>query len=169
MTSELSIRLKNLRQQRHLKQSEIADLLGITQVAYGRFELGSKIPKEKYIKILSDFYKIDPLYLVGPDKFKTELERRYDDIINLSFMNSNFSGFCIVIEEIALNSLRVALGKKIHNEIIEDYSSGGYKRQEYLSNFKEKIDNKSIKAIEIPNLKETILEKEQQIALQYFK
>ena len=35
MTPELMSRLKNLRQQKELKQSEIAELLGISQVSYG--------------------------------------------------------------------------------------------------------------------------------------
>lgn len=61
--------------------------------------------------------------------------------------------FCNIIEEIALNSLREALGLKMNKEIIEEYSSAGYKRQEYLSNFKEQIDDETIKATEIPNLK----------------
>ncbi|MCJ7967853.1 MAG: hypothetical protein MUW51_01635 [Lactococcus lactis] len=78
-------------------------------------------------------------------------------------------GFCNIIEEIALNSLRTALGPKMNNEIIEEYSSAGYKRQEYLSNFKEQIDDEAIKATEIPNLKETIIQNEQELASKYFE
>ena len=106
--------------------------------------------------------------LVGLGKFIDELNRRYDDVISLSFMNSDFFGFCIVIEEIALNSLRIALGTNMTSEIISEYSSTGFKRQEYLSSFKEQIDDKTLKALEIPHLKETILEQEKQIASKYF-
>ena len=169
MTPELMSRLKNLRQQKELKQSEIAELLGISQVSYGRFELGTKVPKEKYIKILSDFYHINPLYLVGPDIFIKELERRYDDVVVLSFMNSDFMGFCNVIEEIALNSLRVTLGNKITKEIISDYSSGWRKQQEYLSPFKKQISDNTKKPYEIPRLKKTILQEEGKSAAKYFE
>lgn len=84
-------------------------------------------------------------------------------------MNSDFSSFCNIIEEIALNSLREALGLKMNKEIIEEYSSAGYKRQEYLSNFKEQIDDETIKATEIPNLKKTIIQNEQELASKYFE
>lgn len=84
-------------------------------------------------------------------------------------MNSDFLSFCNIIEEIALNSLREALGLKMNKEIIEEYSSAGYKRQEYLSNFKEQIDDETIKATEIPNLKKTIIQNEQELASKYFE
>mgnify|MGYP007025187391 FL=1 len=57
----------------------------------------------------------------------------------------------------------------MNKEIIEEYSSAGYKRQEYLSNFKEQIDDETIKATEIPNLKKTIIQNEQELASKYFE
>lgn len=65
MPLALANRLKDLRYEKNLKQVDIADKLGISQVAYGRFELGSRKPKEKHLKFLSEFYDVSLDYLLG--------------------------------------------------------------------------------------------------------
>lgn len=58
-------RLKELRQGKGLKQTELADLLGIKEVSYQRFEYGSSgIKLDKLIQ-LADFYNVSLDYLVG--------------------------------------------------------------------------------------------------------
>ncbi len=169
--------LKQLRIEKGLTQKEVAQHFGIAQSNYQQWESGKRSPSGETLEKLADFFKVstdfllgrNPVERVGLDKFIEELDRRYDDVIVLSFMNGDFLGFCNIIEEIALNSLRTALGPKMNNEIIEEYSSAGYKRQEYLSNFKEQIDDEAIKATEIPNLKETIIQNEQELASKYFE
>lgn len=169
--------LKQLRIEKGLTQKEVAQHFGIAQSNYQQWESGKRSPSGETLEKLADFFKVstdfllgrNPVERVGLDKFIEELERRYDDVIVLSFMNSDFLSFCNIIEEIALNSLREALGLKMNKEIIEEYSSAGYKRQEYLSNFKEQIDDETIKATEIPNLKKTIIQNEQELASKYFE
>lgn len=168
--------IKKLRKSRGLTQKEIAEELGITQPTYQQWESGKRSPTGETLEKLADFFNVSTDFLlgrnnseqVGLSKFTNELNRRYDDVIVLSFMNNDFFGFCTVIEEIALNSIRTALGTDMTTEIVSDYTSSGFKRQEYLLSFREQIDNKNIKAIEIPRLKETVLEHEKQIASKYF-
>lgn len=169
--------IKQLRKSKGLTQKKIAEDLGITQPTYQQWESGKRSPTGETLEKLANFFNVSTDFLLGRNngeqdginKFTNELNRRYDDVIVLSFMNSDFLGFCIVIEEIALNSLRTALGEDMTSEIVSDYTSTGFKRQEYLSGFKEQIDDKNINAVEIPRLKETVLEHERKIASKYFK
>lgn len=65
MASALANRLKDLRYEKNLKQSEVAKKLNISQVAYGRFELGKRKPKEEHLRTLSEFYDVSLDYLIG--------------------------------------------------------------------------------------------------------
>ena len=58
-------RLKDLREDHDLKQSEIAEFLGIYQTVYSRYERGfQNIPIEYLIK-LADYYNISTDYILG--------------------------------------------------------------------------------------------------------
>ena len=58
-------RLRDLREDRNLKQKDIADLLGIEQTNYSRYELGKyMLGIDKYI-ILAQFYNVSLDYLAG--------------------------------------------------------------------------------------------------------
>ncbi|QDK70154.1 helix-turn-helix domain-containing protein [Lactococcus protaetiae] len=58
-------RLKRLRKGRNLRQVDIAEKLGIKQVAYGRIELGIVKPKVKHLRVLSEFYNVSIDDLLG--------------------------------------------------------------------------------------------------------
>ena len=58
-------RLKDLREDHDLKQSEIAEFLGIQQTVYSRYERGfQNIPLEHLIK-LAKMYKVSTDYILG--------------------------------------------------------------------------------------------------------
>lgn len=58
-------RLKDLREDCDMRQSDIADFLGIRQTVYSRYERGyQNIPLEYLIK-LADFYKVSTDYILG--------------------------------------------------------------------------------------------------------
>ena len=58
-------RLKDLREDCDLRQTDIADILGIKQTVYSRYERGfQNIPIEHLIK-LADFYKVSTDYILG--------------------------------------------------------------------------------------------------------
>ena len=58
-------RLRDLREDKDLKQLVIADYLGIQQTVYSRYERGYQtIPVEHLIK-LADYYNVTTDYLLG--------------------------------------------------------------------------------------------------------
>lgn len=58
-------RLKDLREDHDLKQSEIAEFLGIQQTVYSRYERGfQNIPLEHLMK-LAQMYKVSTDYILG--------------------------------------------------------------------------------------------------------
>lgn len=64
------MRLKDLREDRDLKQSDVAKILNISQVSYGRYELGISEPTIESLIKLADFYNVSLDYLVGRSKTK---------------------------------------------------------------------------------------------------
>lgn len=58
-------RLRDMREDRDLKQTDIAEYLGIQQTVYSRYERGYQtIPLEHLIR-LADFYQVSLDYLTG--------------------------------------------------------------------------------------------------------
>ncbi len=58
-------RLRDLREDRDLKQRQIAEYLRCSQQVYSNYELGQRdIPTDVLIR-LSDFYKVSVDYLLG--------------------------------------------------------------------------------------------------------
>ena len=58
-------RIRELREDRDLTQTELADYLGVRQTTYSKYELGRiEVPVEVLIK-LADYYQVSLDYLVG--------------------------------------------------------------------------------------------------------
>ena len=58
-------RLRDLREDRDLRQKDVAEVLGISQTVYSRYERGFQtIPVEHLLK-LADFYKTTTDYILG--------------------------------------------------------------------------------------------------------
>lgn len=58
-------RLRDLREDRDMRQTDIADFLGIKQTVYSRYERGfQNIPLEFLIR-LADFYNVSTDYILG--------------------------------------------------------------------------------------------------------
>ena len=69
-------RLKDLREYRDLLQKDIAEILGISQTVYSRYERGAQtIPVMHLIK-LADFYKTSTDYLLGRTKISTPYRQK---------------------------------------------------------------------------------------------
>lgn len=58
-------RLKQLRQEKKLTQSELADRLKIGRSALAMYELGKRVPKYKTIDTFADFFNVSADYLRG--------------------------------------------------------------------------------------------------------
>lgn len=59
------MKLKELRKQNKKTQEEIANYLNITQVSYGRYELGTSEPNLQILNQLANYYKVSIDYLIG--------------------------------------------------------------------------------------------------------
>ncbi len=67
------MRLKDLREDRDVKQKELAELLNIKQNTYSQYENGKReIPLEMLWK-LADFYDVSIDYLIGRTENPTKL------------------------------------------------------------------------------------------------
>ncbi len=60
--------LKDLRNQKGLKQTDMAALLGITVRAYQNYELEAREPSLSVLIALADFFDVSLDYLVGREK-----------------------------------------------------------------------------------------------------
>lgn len=68
-------RLKDMREDRDLSQKEIADILGILQSDYSKYELGKhSMGIDKYI-ILARYYNVSLDFLVGLRDIPDKLDR----------------------------------------------------------------------------------------------
>lgn len=69
-------RIRNLREDRDLKQSELAALLNCTQVCYSNYETGKRdIPTDVLIR-LADFYGTSTDYLLGRTNVKSPFPKK---------------------------------------------------------------------------------------------
>lgn len=58
-------RLRKLRQQKKLRQKDVADKLGITVSAYGYYEQGKREASYETLKKLADYFDVNIDYLIG--------------------------------------------------------------------------------------------------------
>ena len=61
------MRIKELRKQNNKTQQEIAEFLNMTQVTYGRYELGVHEPTLETLCKLANYYGVTVDYLIGRD------------------------------------------------------------------------------------------------------
>lgn len=60
-------RLKELRKERRLTQTQVGNYLGITVSAYGNYELGQREPSIDMLLKLADYFGVTVDYLLGRD------------------------------------------------------------------------------------------------------
>lgn len=65
-------KLKNLREDKDLKQSDVAKILNVSQVSYGRYELGLSEPSIASLIKLANFYDVSIDYIVGRSNEKND-------------------------------------------------------------------------------------------------
>ena len=64
-------RIKYLREQKGLSQSDLAKQLGITRSSVNAWELGISVPSTQYIVELSGIFKVSTDYLLNVDNTAT--------------------------------------------------------------------------------------------------
>ena len=58
-------RLKDLREDKDLRQEDIAEVLGISQTVYSRYERGFQIIPVIHLLKLADYYQVSADYILG--------------------------------------------------------------------------------------------------------
>ena len=58
-------RLKELRIEEHLSQSELARRTGLTQTAIGKWEQNKRTPSVEALYVLCQYFKVTADYLIG--------------------------------------------------------------------------------------------------------
>lgn len=61
-------RLKELRTQRGLTQTQVGDLIGVSCVTIARYEAGDREPSNAKISTLADYFGVTVDYLMGRDE-----------------------------------------------------------------------------------------------------
>jgi len=65
-------RIRGLREDKDLNQTQIADLLGVTQTAYSQYELGKRPLPIDYLIFLCKYYHVSSDYILGFTNIKNE-------------------------------------------------------------------------------------------------
>ena len=73
--------LRELREDRDLKQSDVAALLGTSQQYYSKYETGKYEMPVRYVTALADFYGVSVDYLLGRTACRIKLEDDQKSII----------------------------------------------------------------------------------------
>lgn len=89
MIYNLSARLKQLRQEKHLKQEQVALLVGVTKSAVSAWELDMRQPSYEALIRLAELYRVSTDYLLG---------RTYSRSIDLAGLtNAEISIICELV------------------------------------------------------------------------
>ncbi len=59
------IRLKELRQEKEITQSELGKILNLSQRSISQYELGIRFPDEIILNLIADFFDVSLDYLFG--------------------------------------------------------------------------------------------------------
>ena len=70
---------KQLRLERELSQSRLADQLGISKSAVSMYERGERTPDLELLERMADFFDVDLTYMVGTEKKITKLTGTHED------------------------------------------------------------------------------------------
>lgn len=65
MENKFKVRLKELRIENNLSQTELAKQSGLSQAAIAKWESGDRTPNMNCIIVLTKFFKTDANYLLG--------------------------------------------------------------------------------------------------------
>lgn len=112
--------LRGLREDKDLKQSEIADLVGTTQQQYSKYETGeSELPVRALI-ILADFYNVSADYLLGRTDCREGVDALNQKLtiggttgsLLSAVLSLEPSGQSAVLDYIFLQQLKQKYGKK---------------------------------------------------------
>ena len=63
--TKVHVKIKNIREESHLKQRQVADYLGISQQAYSYYELDKRELPSRHVVNLAKLYNVSTDYILG--------------------------------------------------------------------------------------------------------
>ena len=69
-------RIRNLREDKDLRQEDLANMLNCTQACYSHYESGKRDIPTDVLQKLADFYEVSIDYLLGRTNQKTPYSKR---------------------------------------------------------------------------------------------
>ena len=101
--TDIHERIKDLREENHLKQRQVADYLGISQQAYSYYELDKRELPSRHVVNLAKLYDVSTDYILGMGPTPTG---SYD--VNARFVQGH-----------SLKDVLISLGKLYRNNRLE--------------------------------------------------
>ena len=98
-------RLKEIREDHDLLQKDIANILGVTQQQYNKYELGQVEPSIQTLFQLADYYNVTLDYLC---------EHETKGVIDLSSFSELKKGCVYVLEKLSESNTAIVLGYMTH-------------------------------------------------------
>ena len=74
------MRLKELRTEKNVPQSAVAEFLGITQPAYANYERGTRKPDPEILSKLADYFGVSVDYLLGREEHTPTLDEQLEGV-----------------------------------------------------------------------------------------
>lgn len=120
-------RLKDLRKQNHLTQSEMADKLNLARSTYANYESNKRMPSEEVLKDIANLFNVNLFDIIyNPDKLKKEVEEIeiFDKfLISLGYKFSTFFNSDGEILNIELENLKTNTSKYLTDEEFKIYKN----------------------------------------------
>lgn len=135
--STLGNRIKFLREQKDINQSEFAKILGIANSTLSQYETGQRIPSDEIKLKIANYFKVTIDYLLGNSSESATIESENQDIslimTNLKEKLKNYEGVMFdgeILDETTAKLLLEALEhqEKIIKEINKKYIPKKYKK-----------------------------------------
>lgn len=84
----LGLRIKELRKEKGLRQSELATTLHVSQQAVGSWETGRTVPGADTLNVLADYFNVTTDYLLGrPEKQTESRQQTINEAIETAMAN----------------------------------------------------------------------------------
>lgn len=134
-------RLRELREENHLLQKDIAKYLNITTSAYGYYEQGKRNPDIETIKNLADFFNTSTDYLLG----RTDKKREYNmDLDENKIKYESFTKIEEILTEKLINEGVIRENEPIPNDAFEKSLKYGIDAATELLKLEKKLDEEKI-------------------------
>ena len=81
--------IKQLRKEKKLKQSDLADIFNVDRTAVGKWEQGKNKPNADTLVIIADYFGVSTDYLLGKSGLRKEFSSNKKEPINTDGLSDN--------------------------------------------------------------------------------